>query len=371
MNRYIVKNGKKMRYGYTTGSCAAGVAKAGVEMLFSQERIDSVTIDTPKGWELNLKLQDVVIDESYVSCSIIKDSGDDPDITNKIKIYARVEKTNKNDIEITGGIGVGKVTKKGLAVPIGEYAINPVPMKMIREEVRKVLPNGRGVKITIYCPEGVEVSKKTFNPKLGIIGGISILGTSGIVEPMSEEAFKDSLAIELSILKEQGIKKIIFSPGNYGRDFARNLGLSQDALIKTSNFIGFMIDKAVEYNITEILWVGHIGKMIKVAGGTFHTHSKISDGRMEILAANCALHGGSQELIKKIMESNTTEESADYIKEENMEWIFPLLAEKISKKCEERGLDKLNVGTILFSQDQGLLGICPKGKELLEEFRNE
>lgn len=371
MERYIVKNGKKMRYGYTTGSCAAGAAKAGVKMLFSKESIENITIDTPKGWELNLKLHDIAIHEDYVSCSIVKDSGDDPDITNNIKIFARVEKKQRKGIEISGGIGVGKVTKRGLAVPIGEYAINPVPMKMIKEEVKKVLPMDKGVKITIYCPEGIEAAKKTFNPKLGIIGGISILGTTGIVEPMSEDAFKDSLAIELSILREEGIKKIIFSPGNYGRDFVRKLALREDRLVKTSNFIGFMIDKAVEYGIQEILWVGHIGKMIKVAGGTFHTHSKVSDGRMEILAANCALHGGSQELIKKIMESNTTEEGVEHIQKENMEWIFPILAEKISKKCEDRSLNKLRVGTIIFSQEQGLLGICPRGKELSEEFKNE
>lgn len=224
MERYVVKNGKKMRYGYTTGSCAAGAAKAGVKMLFAQREIREIEIDTPKGWELTLDIHDIDINNEFVCCSIVKDSGDDPDITKGIKIYARAERTKSKDIEITGGIGIGKVTKKGLAVPIGEYAINPVPMEMIREEVSRVLPKDRGVKVTIYCPEGVEIGKKTFNPKLGIVGGISIIGTTGIVEPMSEEAFKESLAIELSVLKEEKIKRVIFSPGNYGRDFVKALG---------------------------------------------------------------------------------------------------------------------------------------------------
>lgn len=371
MEKYIIKNGKKLRYGFTTGACAAGAAKAATNIFFNKEKINKIDIDTPKGWKLDLSLEEIEIHDGYVICAIKKDSGDDPDVTNGLKIYAKAEISEIEGISISGGIGIGKITKPGLSVPIGEYAINPVPRKMIYEEVKKVLPYGKGVNITIFSPLGVEIAKKTFNPKLGIVGGISIIGTTGIVEPMSEEAFKDSLSLEISVLRKQGVKKLIFSPGNYGRDFIRNIPLNENLLVKTSNFIGFMIDKAVEQKIEEILWVGHIGKMIKVAGGIFHTHSKMADCRMEILTANCSLLGAPHELIIKIMNSNTTEEAIEYIYEYKFEKVFDLIAKKISDKCEERARNNLKVGTIIFSQSTGELGKCPYAIKLLEEFKNE
>lgn len=369
MDKYIVKNGKKLKYGFTTGSCAAGAAKAVTKMLFCKEKIDEIEIDTPKGWKLNLSLDDIEISDNSVTCCIVKDSGDDPDITNGMKIYAKASKTDTPGINITGGIGVGKVTKVGLSVDVGEYAINPTPMQMIKDEVSKVLPKGEGVNITIYAPEGVEIAKRTFNPKLGIIGGISIIGTTGIVEPMSEDAFKESLSIELKMANRDGYKKALFSPGNYGRDYSLKLGISDEIIFKTSNFIGFMLDEAVKHGIKEILWVGHIGKMIKVAGGIFNTHSRISDGRMEILAANCALNNCSQNLVEKIMDSITTEEAIDYILEENLGQVFNIIAQKISDRCEKYSYDQLKIGTIIFSQKHGKLGSCSYSEKLLEELK--
>jgi len=371
MNHFVVKNGKKLRFGYTTGSCATAAAKGAARMLITGEKIDQIQILSPKGWTLDLSLQDIYIEDNIVRCSVIKDSGDDPDITNGIKIYAEVEKINEDNIYICGGIGVGKVTKPGLAIPVGEYAINPTPRKTIIDGVSEELPKGVGVKITISIPEGVDIAKKTFNPKLGIEGGISVLGTTGIVEPMSEEAFKDSLALELSMLKEQGIKKVIFSPGNYGRDFLNELSIKEYSHVKTSNFIGFMLDKAVEYEIEEILWIGHIGKMIKVAGGIFHTHSKIADARMEILASRCALIGAPQSLIQKIFESTTTDEAIQYIVENNMERVFYDIANKISYNCEMRTYKEVKIGTVIFSRDHGLLSMCSTAREMLEEYENE
>ncbi|RKD30596.1 cobalt-precorrin-5B (C(1))-methyltransferase CbiD [Thermohalobacter berrensis] len=371
MERYIIKKGKKLRYGYTTGTCAAAAAKAATKMLYLQEKINNITINTPKGWNLTLDIKDIEIKKDCVSCCVIKDSGDDSDVTDGIKIYAKAERKNDKGIEITGGIGIGKVTKPGLSVPVGKPAINPVPMKMIKEEVKKVLHKDRGVTITIYAPEGVKIAEKTFNPNLGIIGGISIIGTTGIVEPMSEEAFKDSLALELSILKEEGVNKAIFAPGNYGRDFAKKISLKEDYVVKTSNFIGFMLEKAVEYGIEETLWIGHIGKLVKVAGGIFNTHSKVADGRMEILAAYYGLMSNSKELIGKILECKTTEEAVGYILNENNKDVFKYIAERVSKRCENRVKNKLKVGTLLFSNQYGILGICPYGKKLLEEFKNE
>lgn len=369
LERYVVKDGKKLRYGYTTGSCAAAAAKAATEMLFSQRVLDFIEIDTPKGWRLKLKVEEPSFNNASATCCIKKDSGDDPDSTDGLRIYAEVTRNYEGNINLTGGLGIGLVTKPGLSVPVGEYAINPVPREMILSEVKKILPDGEGVDIKIFAPDGVEIAKKTFNPKLGIEGGISIIGTSGIVEPMSEEALKSSLELELSILKEQDAKKIIFSPGNYGKDFGAKYDLNEKVLIKTSNYIGFMIDKAVEYNMEEIFFVGHIGKLIKVAAGIFNTHSKVADGRLETLAANCALLGGSRQLVKNIMESNTTEEAVDFILQNNMENVFEFIAQKISQKCEERAHGKIKFGTLIFSLKHGMLGICSKGSLMLEEFK--
>lgn len=372
MDRYVYKDGKKMRYGYTTGSCATAAAKGAARMLFSQREIDSVNIDTLKGWTLELELEDIVVNREFAQCSVKKDSGDDPDITNGIKIFARVEKIDGNNIEISGGEGVGIVTRKGLSVGVGEYAINPIPRKTIEEVVKSEMPKGCGIKVTIFCPEGVEIGKKTFNPQLGIEGGISIIGTTGIVEPMSEEAFKDSLAIEVSVKRQEGIDRLILSPGNYGRDFSEKLGLDTEYLIKTSNFIGFMLDKMEEYEIQEILWVGHIGKMIKVAAGIFHTHSRISDARMETLAAYGALLGADTELIKKIMNSITTEEAIDYIKKwDKSQELFDLIAQRISDRCRRRLKSSIKLGTIIFSQQHGVLGRCKDADNIMRGFQFE
>ncbi len=369
LEQYIVKDGKKLRYGYTTGSCAAAAAKAATEMLFSQKTLDSIEIDTPKGWKLKLKVEESSFSHSSATCCIEKDAGDDPDSTDGLKIYSEVTRNHERKINLSGGVGIGIVTKPGLSIPVGEYAINPVPREMILTEVGKVLPNGEGANIKIFAPDGVQIAKKTFNPKLGIEGGISIIGTSGIVEPMSEEALNSSLELELSVLKEQGVKKIIFSPGNYGKDFGLKQDLDEKVLVKTSNYIGFMIDKAVEYEIEEIFFVGHIGKLVKVAAGIFNTHSKVADGRLETLAANCALLGASQQLVKSIMESNTTEEAIDFILLNNMGAVFDFIAQKISKKCEERAYDQIKFGTLIFSLKHGMLGMCSNGKLMLEEFK--
>lgn len=364
--KYVVKSGKKLRFGYTTGSCATAASKAATIMALTQKEVSEVEIDTPKGWVLNLNVVKPFIKEGYSKCAIIKDSGDDPDITNGTMIFSEVTINNSGVINLDGGVGVGRVTKKGLAVDIDQAAINPIPRKMILEEVKKVLPEKYGADIVISVPEGEKLAKRTFNPKLGIVGGISIIGTSGIVEPMSEDALKESIALEISILKEQGVKSCIFSPGNYGRDFCKGLNISIENLVKVSNYAGFMIDKAHEYKIEKILWVGHIGKLVKLASGIFHTHSNVADGRMEVLASNLAYCGASQELIVKVMDSNTTEEAAKYIIDNDFKFIFDILAKKVSDKSKERTFGEIEFGTVLFSNDFGLLGIDEVAKKWLE-----
>ena len=326
MEEYVYIDGKKYRRGYTTGSCAAAASKAATYMLITQKKIESVNIDTPKGIYLTLKPGNIEINKEYAICSIQKDGGDDIDATHTMDIFAKAEMIDREnegeDIYVTGGIGVGTVTKKGLKVEVGKSAINPVPMNMIKTEIRKVLGTDlntyidktKTLKITIYAPQGVEIAKKTFNPRLGIVGGISILGTSGIVEPMSDEGWKKSLSIELEMKRAQGLDKIILVPGNHGEEFIQNeLGLDIKYVVRMSNFVGYMLMEAKRMGYKKILLAGHIGKFIKVSAGIFHTHSKVADARNEIMISNLALMGAPLEFLQEIDKCVTAEGAVEII----------------------------------------------------------
>lgn len=365
MEEYIVKENKKLRFGYTTGSCAAAAAKAAAYMLFTQNKVDMISLLTPKGIRLNLEVLEAEYERSMALCGIRKDGGDDPDVTHGIMVYAKVEKTKDAGVVIDGGIGVGRVTKKGLDQPIGAAAINRVPRQMIKEGVEEVLEEilGEcksfiGVKVTIFIPEGIQIAKKTFNPRLGIEGGISVLGTTGIVEPMSEDAIRETIHLEIKILSADGRKYFLTTPGNYGENFAKSeLGLDLNKSVKCSNYIGDMLDYAIAEGMEGLLLVGHIGKLIKLAGGIMNTHSKHGDGRMEILTAYTLLAGGEVDLLKKIMKSITTEEALEYIKEEGLlEATMDRIMERILYHMNKRSYDKLKIGVITFSNQLGLLG---------------
>ncbi|WP_432401694.1 cobalt-precorrin-5B (C(1))-methyltransferase CbiD [Wukongibacter sp. M2B1] len=371
LDKYVVKDGKKMRYGYTTGSCAAAASKAAAYMAIQNEIIKNIDIETPKGWKLTLEVIDPTIDFEgrAASCYIKKDAGDDPDITHGILIGARVEITDNTDIILKGGEGVGQVTKPGLYVPVGEPAINPVPRKMIRNEISKVLPGGKGAIITISVPKGEKIAKKTFNPKLGILGGISILGTSGIVEPMSDEAFKESLAIELNMAVKGGVDRIVLVPGNYGEEYAIKIfGIDKSQILKTSNFIGFMLNKCIENNIKKALIVGHIGKLVKLAGGIFNTHSKVADARLEIIAANLALMGAPKEIIEKVFDCVTTEGVVNILEGYNYGEIYRILCQQAEERCLSYTHGELEVGVVMCSMEKGLLAMGESAKAILEEF---
>ena len=310
----VWKNQTKLRTGYTTGSCAAAAAKAATHMLVSGEVVGEVSLVTPAGIRLYLEVEDIVKENNYVSCAIRKDSGDDPDVTNGILLYARVtfaqDDVVKSKVILEAGEGIGRVTQKGLEQSIGDPAINLVPRRMIREAVEEELQKAgidRGVRVMIWVPDGAEIAKKTFNPKLGIEGGISILGTTGIVEHMSEKALTDTIFVEMKVRRENGMDYCYVVPGNYGSDFLHDtLGYQEDAAVKCSNYVGEVIDDAVRLQMKGILLVGHIGKFIKLAAGIMNTHSRQADGRMEILAAHAAMAGGSRELIRQLMECITT-----------------------------------------------------------------
>lgn len=373
MEEYVYIDGKKYKRGYTTGSCATGAAKAATYMILTKETLETVNIDTPKGIPLNLKVENVDINNAFAQCSIQKDGGDDIDATHKMHIYAKAELIDSNEIIIDGGIGIGRVTKKGLGIEIGKAAINKTPISMIQSEIRKVIGDTKGVKITIFAPEGETIAKKTFNPRLGIVGGISIIGTTGIVEPMSDEGWKKSLSIELEMKKAQGMDKVILVPGNHGEMFIKeSLGIDSKYIVRTSNFIGYMLKEAQRIGFKKILMAGHLGKYVKIAGGIFNTHSKVADARNEILIANLALMNAPFELINKVNECLTTEEFIEILEDDKYKKykeIYNILSEKCKKRIDiYMNDDEIDIEVMIFSMEKKLLGESKKAGDLKEVF---
>ena len=365
---------KKMRTGYTTGSCAAAAAKAAVCMLLSGEVIQQVRLMTPKGVELDLEVEQIQRRQHGVRCAVRKDSGDDPDVTNGIYVYAEVRKEPEPGIYLDGGEGIGRITKKGLEQPVGAAAINRVPRQMIREAVKEECVRARydgGLSVMISIPEVRKIAERTFNPRLGIEGGISVLGTSGIVEPMSEKALTDTIFLELKMLKENGIDRCCVVPGNYGRDFlAEQLGGDTDQAVKCSNYIGETIDAAVNLEMRSLLLIGHIGKLIKVAAGVMNTHSRQADCRMEVLAAYAAAEGASAECVQAILSCITTTEALKLLKEKGiLSGVMERVMERIEFHLCHRAGGSLQVEAIVFSTEDGILGKTKRAEALLKEIR--
>ncbi len=377
MDSFITKDGKKLRRGYTTGSCAAAAAKSAAIMLLEKRVLKTIFLMTPYGIALDLDVHETVIGDGFVSCAIVKDSGDDPDMTNGIKVYARVEKTSSpNDIEIDGGEGIGKVTKPGLDQKVGNAAINSVPRRMITEELRQVMEdNGYsgGLKVIISAPEGVEIAKRTFNPRLGIIGGISILGTTGIVEPMSDDAVVETVRAELSMRAATGKTLALLTPGNYGSEFIREeLRLDPEIAVITSNFIGDAFSLAYELGFSGALLVGHVGKLVKLAGGLFNTHSRWGDCRAEIMAAHAGMCGSSPEIVRSIMDSVMTDDMLAILEMEGLlSKVMGSIMKRIEANISARPYGNLGTEVIVFSKKYGVLGMTDGAKRMLERIREE
>ncbi len=369
MEQFIYKNHQRLRYGYTTGSCAAAAAKAAAFMLLSKEKTDYVDLMTPKQIPLHLQVLDVSVGRDCVSCAIQKDAGDDPDVTNGILVYAevsRLEDVRGNEIRIEGGRGVGRIKKPGLEQPVGEAAINRVPRQMIQKEVRAVCEQTGyegGLLVVISIPEGEALAAKTFNPRLGIMGGISVLGTSGIVEPMSEQALIDTIRVEIRQRLSDENKDLLIVPGNYGIDFLEQYGhgLSLEDAVKCSNFVGEALDAAVEYGAKGVLLVGHIGKFVKLAGGIMNTHSHNADARMELLTVHAALLGVPVSVLGRMMESVTTDDALACLQEIQMTGpVMERIMERIEYYVNQRTREKLEIGVLTFSKVYGILGETKK-----------
>ena len=330
---------KKSKFGYTTGSCAAAGAYSALYYLKFGEKLSYVEIENLNGDKLIIPIEKIEKCGNKAKAVVIKDAGEDIDITNGIEIITEIElKKGKKDVIIKGGEGVGIVTKDGLQVKKGEPAINPKPKEMIRNNLLKLLNDDEVAEVTISIPKGKELAKKTLNPKLGIVKGLSILGTTGIVRPMSNEAYMNSLAPQIDVALANGYKKLIFVPGNIGTKYAKQLlNANDDEIIEVSNFWGFMLDKAKEKGVEEILIFGHAGKIIKLAGGIYNTHSKVADCRNEILAAYSSLFIDDKEAIKKILFSNTTEEVIKILEEKGiLNDVFNLIAKRVVERLSER-----------------------------------
>ena len=370
---YVIRGNKKMRFGYTTGSCAAAACKGATEILLGGKLQETVTLMTPKGILLTLELKDIQIETDKVTCAIRKDAGDDPDTTNGILVYATVEKTKEQGITLDGGIGVGRVTKAGLSQKIGEAAINPVPKSMILRaatEIAEKYDYEGGLKIIIAVPEGVEIGKKTFNPRLGIVGGISILGTSGIVEPMSEAALVQSIRVEMKQHFSQGEEYLLVTPGNYGADYLReHMDLPYEKNIKCSNYVGEMIDMAIDMGVKGILFIAHIGKFVKVAAGIMNTHSHSADARMEVLASNAIRAGAPLECAKEILNASTTDEALDILNRYQMtQGTMKEVLDRIQFYLNHRSYEQILLGSVVFSNTCGYLGQTADAAKLIEKI---
>ena len=373
MDRYVTVDGKRMRMGYTTGSCAAAASKAAACLLLTGHAPETVSLLTPKGIPLELPIREAESGGGWARCAVEKDGGDDPDVTTGALIYAELRYAEAPGVEIDGGVGVGRVTKPGLDQPVGAAAINSTPRRMIRENVEEIcrrVDYRGGLRVVISAPAGVEIAKKTFNPRLGIVGGISILGTTGIVEPMSEKALVETIRVELRQRRAEGREYALLTPGNYGSDFLKgSLGVEEKLAVQVSNFIGDSLDICRDLGFRGALLVGHVGKLVKIAGNMLNTHSKYGDCRVELLGAHAGAAGLTPEALGRVLDCVSCDEALRIIREGGF-WDETLrrVTERVAHNLAHRAGEGLETGAILFSNVYGVLSETENARALMKKI---
>jgi cobalt-precorrin-5B (C1)-methyltransferase len=386
---YIRNGAKRLRCGYTTGTCAALAAKGAVQLLLTGEAPDSVGVMTGKGILVETEPVRIgpdpealfpearaFVPEGYqAACAIRKDAGDDIDATANLLICAAVRRSAEPGVQIDGGRGIGRVTKPGLDQPVGNAAINRVPRQMIAEAVTEVCDAAGydgGIQVIIFAPEGETVGAKTFNPVLGVCGGISILGTSGIVEPMSEQAWVDTIEVEMHqhALTQD---RMILIPGNYGEEFLEERGLSALGVpvVKISNFLGEALDIAAAEGFRQVLLAAHAGKLVKAAGGIMNTHSRWADCRTELFCAHAAVCGADTDTCRALMGAATTDACIGILEQAGLrEPVLASLMGAVQSHLERRAAGQYRIGAVMFSKEYGTLGCTEPARELLEAWRS-
>lgn len=351
----------KLREGVTTGSCAAAAALGSVIWQLDGRCPSKVEIQTPAGRYLSLEICPL----DYGTCGVIKDAGDDPDVTDGCMVTARVKIGEKEGpVTFLAGEGVGVVTVPGLKVAVGEPAINPVPRKMIMDAVKPYL-NGCSACITVSIPGGRELAEKTFNSRVGVEGGLSILGTSGIVRPMSEEAMKESLVLEMRVRFCQGHSNLFFVLGAEGEKTVKDIFGSQMCCVLVSNYIGFMLDEAAKLHVKKIVVAGFAGKLVKLAADIMNTHSHVADGRRETLCTYAALAGASTEIIREIYQCRTVTAAMEVIEKSGYINIWTDIASEAARKCSLRVHGEIQVAVVLFDKGKRILGCSDNTAQIL------
>ena len=367
---YIRSGQKLLRCGYTTGTCAALASAGAARLLLTGKAPAAIALRTPGGPVVEVEPLFCRLTAQGAECAIRKDGGDDADVTTGLPVTAAVALRAQPSVEIDGGQGVGRVTKPGLDQPVGAAAINHVPRQMIADALRaesEAVDYRGGFSVCISIPGGEEAAKRTFNPVLGIEGGLSVLGTSGIVEPMSERALLDTiqLSVRQAALRD---KRLILAPGNYGLDYLRTAApeLSDVPVVKCSNFIGDALDMAAAARFEQVLLVEHVGKLVKLAGGGMKTHARRAEGRTELVCGHAAVCGAPQEVCAALIDAATTDACLDILRGASLrEEVLGSLLKAIQLHLDRRAAGAFEVGAVLFSQQNGPLGRTSGADRLL------
>lgn len=370
---YVRAGQKLLRCGYTTGTCAALAARGAVTLLLTGRGPKVLELMTPKGVPVSVAPLYCRMEGESAVCAVEKDGGDDADVTDGLAIVAAVRRTSTPGITIDGGPGVGRVTRPGLDQPVGAAAINSVPRRMIKAQIRAVCEKcgyTGGLAVTLSVPGGEEAAKRTFNPQLGVEGGISILGTSGVVEPMSEKALVDTIELELRQVAARG-GRLILTPGNYGMDYVREQGWDRLApVVKCSNFIGEALDAAAQLGFSEVLLVGHIGKLVKLAAGVMNTHSRYADGRSEVFCAHAALAGADRALCLALMDAATADACLALLDEAGLrEPVLQSILTAVQRHLDQRVRGAYTAGAVVFSNGFGPLGCTDGASAILTRWQ--